>query len=129
MSIQTFQETELDGVGREGSGGGWSFRALNRASPSDTERVQPTPDTLVSAPLCSLCSKRLQTSCTGAVNLGGGFDTQRKGGKEGKKEKRHRTEQGCVRCDGWTYWFWLSGHVGRRQVGFPGGLTRGAGVY
>lgn len=80
--------------------GGRSFRALNRASPSDTKRVQPTPDTLVSALLCSLCSKRLQTSCAGAVNLGGGFDTERKGGKgrmkERKKEKQHRIEQGCV---------------------------------
>lgn len=59
--------------------------------------MQPTPDTLVSAPLCSLCSKHLQTSCTGAVNLGGGFDTERKGAKERKKGKQHRSEQGCVR--------------------------------
>lgn len=53
--------------------------ALNRAFPSDTKRVHSTPDTLVSASLCSLCSKRLQTSFAGVVSLSGGFDTERKG--------------------------------------------------
>lgn len=98
MSIQTFQGTERGGEGRcRGAvGRGRSYRALNRASPSETERVQPTPDTLVSVPLCSLCSKRLQTRCAGAVNLRDGFVVKRKRGKKTKEE------QGCVRCDGWT---------------------------
>lgn len=68
-------------VGR--GGGGAKLQAIELGfPPSDTERVQPTPDTLVSAPLCSLCSKRLQTSCAGAVNLSGGFDTERKASGE-----------------------------------------------
>lgn len=103
MSIQTFQGTERGGRGRRAVGRGRSFRALNRASPSETERVQPTPDTLVSVPLCSLCSKRLQTRCAGAVNLRDGFVVKRKRGKKMKEKRaRHRTERGCVRCDGWT---------------------------
>lgn len=52
MSIQTFQEAEWDG---EGLGvGRWSFRALNRASPSDTKKECSLLQTLLLALLFAL---------------------------------------------------------------------------
>lgn len=87
--------------------------------------MQPTPDTLVSFPLCSLCSKHLQTGCAGAANLRDGFIRKRKGKKE-RKKRGFGPGPGQDVCDATAAPVLAVEPCGTAPGGTPWGVDRGS---